>query len=140
MSSIRAERLTGDADPSRVRMAGWLDLLAALLITMLAWPFPVLRASLPWAVHGPLIVVAVLVADIVLRTTSLLVWGRTTVMYLLDLGLVAGEERIDFLKAAAWSVGWTVASIPALMGVRTLADPLHGLPARLSGLVTRSTA
>lgn len=131
--------LVGAADPRRVARAGRLDALVAFIVAMLAWPFPVLRASLPWSVHGPLILVGILVADWLIRCMALLAWGRTPMMYFLDLGLAKSGERVAFGAAMLWSAGWTVALGPTLVGLARVSHPETGLPARLSGLVTRST-
>jgi hypothetical protein len=139
-ASSASYQTTGAADPAKVRLAGWLDGVAALVLTMIAWPFPVLRAAVPWSVHAPLVLVAILAADAGLRFASLLVWGRTPFMYLLDLGLEGGPPRIHAKAAVRWSLGWTLSLVPSLLGARSLADPMSGLAARFSGLATRSTA
>ena len=131
---------TCDASPERVRLAGWLDAGVGLVVAMLAWPFPLLRQALPWSVHGPLIAAGILVAGFAWRFVSLLVWGRTPVMYLLDLGLEPGGGRASAKVAAAWSGAWTAALLPSLLGAHGTVHPLTGWPARASGSATRSTA
>jgi hypothetical protein len=128
---------------------------------MIAWPFPLARAMMPWPVHVVSILAAILVVDALLRATSILVWGRTPFMYLLDLGLERSaaqatpgasngastgpsdraEDRPEppnTMGAIKWSVGWTIGLVPSLLGARPLVDPERGLPARWSGLLTRS--
>jgi hypothetical protein len=145
----------------RARLAGWLDGAGALVVTMIAWPFPLARAMMPWPVHVVSILAAILVVDALLRATSVLAWGRTPFMYLLDLGLErsvalatpgapsrasAGvsdhaegrPEPPATMEAVKWSVGWTIGLVPSLLGARSLVDPERGLPARWSGLLTRS--
>jgi hypothetical protein len=141
MSGRLGEYVTGElADARRARLAGWLDLLLALVVTMLVWPFPFARATLEWPVHVAAILVAILVVDFTYRLLTLRLWRRTVAMYLLDLGLAArGGGDIALGAAVRWSVGWSMIALPSLVGLRRLADPARGLPVSLSGLETRTT-
>jgi hypothetical protein len=159
----RQVRVVGDAHPARTRLAGWLDGAAALVVTIIAWPFPLMRTLVPWPVHVASILIAVLVVDALLRVSSLLVWGRTPFMYLLDLALahpdaasapdVRDSEGFEVTSGSGsqlaawgwaetieWSLGWSLGLLPSLVGAHALVDPQRGLPARLSGLLTRSVA
>jgi hypothetical protein len=142
MSRLGVFRPDGRADAARVRLAGVLDLLVAVLVTMLLWPFPLLRLtlSLPWSVHAAAIVVGIVVVHEVYSAASVAVWGRTPVMYLLDLGLAGRERPFGLVRSWRWALGWTVAVVPGVLGVEGPIDPDVGLPARFSGLRTATVA
>lgn len=129
---------TGPADPSRARAAGGVDTLIALLVAMIAWPFPIARATLPWMIHVALLLVAITTVDVAVRFIALRIWGRTLAMYLFDLGLVS-ESGPGIAKSIAWAATSALTVWPSLLGLRGLAHPESGVPARISGLVTRST-
>jgi hypothetical protein len=143
VSALSDYRITGPASPSRTRGAGLLDLLAATIVSMLAFPQPVVRAAisgagLPIGVFVVLLLAIIFVVDWLYMAFSVLTWGRTPGMYLLDLGLEA-ETKPTFGEAAGWATGWVLAALPALVGVKAVYDPDRGLPARLGRVPTRST-
>jgi hypothetical protein len=126
------------ADAARVRRGLVLDLAVAVVVTMLLWPFPFIRLTLalPVPVHVALILVAIVVVDILYMAVSVAVWGRTPVMYLLDLGLAGAARPFGAGRALWWAVPAALVALPAALGARSLADPVRGLPARASALRT----
>lgn len=135
-SRLSAYRPGGAAPSGSVLRAAGFDLLAAAVAGVLLWPFPLVRLTLgvPWAVHGPLIAVWILLVYVVYLAAGAGVWGRTPVMYLLDLGLAGAERPFGARRSLLWAAGWALAVVPALAGARSLADPDRGLAARFSGL------
>ncbi len=126
---------TGPAEPRRATAAAWIDWAAGAVTVALAFPFPIVRASveLPWFVTSVGIALFSGCALFMALTATLL--GRTPGMYLLDLGLEGG--RPDAAKALLW--GFALATcLPASIGWGALAHPASGLPARLSGLAVVS--
>lgn len=147
MSALARFEITGDATPGRTRAAGLLDGLAATLIAMIVTPQPVLRQVLVQAA-GSVAGIVLFVSVLLLLSLAVLgvylafaavTWGRSPAMYLLDLGLEA-HTKPTMGEALRWSLGWMLAFVPALLGVAGAYHPATGLPARLSGLPTRSTA
>jgi len=135
--------ITGPASAGRTRAAGLLDLLAATIVAMIAFPQPVARAAivgvgLPIGVFVALLLAIVLAVYWLYLAFSVVTWGRSVGMYLLDLALEA-ETKPTFGEAAGWSFGWVLAALPALVGVKTAYDPEAGWPARVSRVPTRST-
>lgn len=147
MSRIAQFRVTGPATAGRSRAAGLLDLLVAVVVSMLVVPQPVVRGALMSGGASPasiaLFVGSMLLAALVVLfaylSFSAVTWGRTPTMYLLDLGLEA-PSRPTTKEAVLWAFGWACAAVPALLGVRAAFDPENGWPARFSGLPTRSAA
>lgn len=138
MSRLSEYVEAGEADGGRVRTAGLWDAVGALVLALLAWPFPVMRAVLPLWLHIPLVLFATLAVDFGVRAVSVSMWGRTPAMYFLDLGL-SGRKEKGVARSLRWAGGWTLALVPTLFGARALVHPTHGLPARLSGLETVAT-
>jgi hypothetical protein len=134
--------VTGEADARRAIRAAAIELAVAVVATLLLWPFPLIRLTLgiPWAVHGPLIVVGILVVYVAYLAVSVRLWGRSPAMYFLDLGLTGASRPFPFGRGLRWAAGWAVAVVPALLGARSLGHPREGLPARFSGLDTAETA
>ena len=126
----------GPALPGDTAKAGGMDAVVSLILTMLAWPFPVARATLPLGVHAAGIVGTLLLVDVAYHALAAKIWGRTLGMYYYDLGLSGPERPFSFAASLAWAVGWTAALLPALLGARGLVHPDTGLPARLSHLIT----
>jgi hypothetical protein len=126
----------GPADPARVRRGLLADFVIAAVIALLLWPFPLIRLTLgiPVPIHVVLILVWMLIVAAVYMTAAVALWGRTPVMYLLDLGLMGADRPFGFGRALRWGIGAAVAAVPAALGARRLGDATTGLPARLSGL------
>ncbi len=147
MSALAQFEISGPADPVRTRIAGLLDLLAAAIVAMLAVPQPVVRAAIMGdevTALGIAVFVFTLLAVVfavfgIYLAFSAVMWGRTPVMYLFDLGLDT-PTKPTMREALTWSAGWALAAVPALVGVRGAYDPEEGWPARFSGAPTRSTA
>lgn len=141
-SRLGMHAVTGEADARRAIRAAGIELAVSVVATLLLWPFPLIRLTLgiPWAVHGPLILVAILIVYVAYLAVSVRLWGRSPAMYFLDLGLTGGSRPFPFGRGLRWAAGWAVAVVPALLGARWLGDPRDGLPARFSGLGTARTA
>lgn len=124
----------GPADASRVRSAVRVDAVLALFAAMLLWPFPVMRATLPWSIHGPLILLFIWFVAWLYPVVCLMIWGRTLGMYLFDLGFSGADRPFRPARVARWSAGFALVAVPLL----TLggAHPETGLAARFSGLTT----
>jgi len=143
MSRMGEFSITGPATPGRTRAAGLLDLLAATIVAMIAFPQPVARAAivgvgLPVGVFVLLLLAVVFAVYWLYLAFSVVTWGRSVGMYLLDLALEA-ETKPTFGEAAGWSFGWVLAALPALVGVRASFEPEVGWPARMGRVPTRST-
>lgn len=147
MSALARFEITGETTPGRARAAGLLDGLAAMLIAMVVTPQPILRQGLVQAA-GPMAGTMLFVFALLLLSLAVLgvylafaavTWGRSPAMYLLDLGLEA-QTKPTTGEALRWSLGWMLAWVPAILGIARAYHPTTGLPARLSGLPTRSTA
>lgn len=147
MSSLDQFDIAGPADPVRVRIAGLLDALAAAIVAMLAVPQPFVRGAIMGdevTAMGIATFVLALFAAIFLvfgiyLAFSAVMWGRTPVMYLFDLGLDT-PTKPTMREALTWSAAWVLATLPALIGVQRAYHPETGWPARFSGAPTRSTA
>lgn len=147
MSAIANFTITGEASPGRVRAAGILDFVSALFIAMIVMPQPVVRQAIMGpdvTLLGIAVFVLVLIAGVLAMlwlylAFSAVTWGRSPAMYLLDLGLDA-PTKPTIGEAAGWATGWAVAAVPAICGLRGLYNGETGLPARFSGVPTRSTA
>ncbi len=124
------------ADPARARIAALIDFGAGLVAAVIAFPFPFARAALPLPVFVVSIVVSIVVVHELYLALTLMFLGRTPGMYLLDLG---PDPRPRLGAAVSWAVGASLAFWPTVFGVRPAFDPATGLPARLSGVQTRST-
>lgn len=147
MSGIAHFEITGPASIGRTRAAGLLDLLASAVIAMLVVPQPAVRAALMGEGATPLsialfvgvMLLAVLGVLFIYLSVSAVYWGRSPAMYLLDLGLEAPSKPTTG-EALLWGLGWALAALPTLVGVRSVFDPERGLPALMSSMPTRSTA
>lgn len=147
MSRIAHFRVTGPASVGRSRAGGLLDLLAAVVVSMLIVPQPVVRGALmsggATLASILLFIGSMLFAALVVLfgylAFSAVTWGRTPSMYLLDLGLEAPSKPTT-REALLWALGWACAAVPALFGVTAAYHPESGWPSRWSGLPTRSAA
>ncbi|MBE0475870.1 MAG: hypothetical protein IBX62_02065 [Coriobacteriia bacterium] len=136
MPSIGGYVVNGPAAPRPAVAAGLLDGLVSLAVTMLAWPFPVMRAAVPVPAHAVALLATLMLVDMTYRGLAARLWGRTLLMYVYDLALSGPERPFPPSISLAWGLGWTVAYVPGLLGARGLLHPDTGLPARLSGLIT----
>ncbi|MDA3935440.1 MAG: hypothetical protein PF636_01055 [Actinomycetota bacterium] len=136
MAHIADYALIGPATASHTRIAALIDFGSAMMIAVLAFPFPIVRASFGVAglMLGMLATVAVM--HVVYLEAVVTIWGRTPGMYLMDLGL--DPDSIDSTARLRWSFGWALSALPSLAKL-SLADPDSGTAAKLSGLPTRST-
>lgn len=123
----------GPADPARSRSAAIIDFSGALLLAVLAFPFPIARAILPLPVFVAAILATIVVTHVLYLTLFALAWRRTPGMYLLELGL-AGKTPA-FRDAFVWAACSSLAFWPLVFRSET-GHPSRGLPARLSGLET----
>lgn len=143
MSALSTYTITGPARAPAVRGAGLLDFLASAIFAMIAFPQPVARAAitgagLPIGAFVGLLFAIIFAVHWVYLTFSVLTWGRTASMYLLDLGLDTPNRPV-FSEAAGWALGWGLAVLPALLGASAAYHPEGGLPARIGRIATCST-
>lgn len=144
MSALSDYEVTGAAAPGSVRAAALIDLLAATVVSMLAYPQPAVRAAISgaglpiWVFVLSLLAVAVVVFALY-EGVSAMIWGRSPGMYLMDVGLHP-PGRAPAPRALLWAMGWLIAIGPALLGISAAYEGDCGLPARFSGMSTRSTA
>ena len=129
MSRISRYTTTGEAERGRVRIAWAIDFVGGVVIAMLGFPFPIVRASVSTLVLVLLILAAILLVTYLYITVVTKLLGRTVGMYFMDLGFEGGGPSIG--RAARWALGWVVS-----LG----SHPTGGLAAKLSGLAVMSTA
>lgn len=123
------------AQRSSVRKAASIDGVVVLVLTMLLWPFPVMRSVVQWPVHVVLVLLTIVLMSVAYGGLCLRFWGRSVGMYFADLGLDGAPRPFPLVATAAWSVGFAVTVGPGLL-MPSLIDARKGLPARMSGLVT----
>lgn len=126
----------GPADSARARNSAVFDFVAAFLLAVLAFPFPVMRALLPLPVFVASILATVVVAHVLYLSLFALAWGRTPAMYLLDLGL--SERRLPFSRAFVWASASSLGFWPQVFGLSS-GDPALGLATRLTGVKVVAT-
>lgn len=136
MSRLSGFEPVGPAMASRARIAHVVDGAAAFVGAVLIFPFPFARVALPLPAFVVSIVAMILAVHLVYLAVSLVVWGRTPGMFLLDLGIA--PRPVGMWAALCWSSGSVAGFVPALFSVAVL-DPVRGLPARWSGLSTVAT-
>ena len=86
-----------------LRAQAALDAAASLLIAILAWPFPLARATLSVPVHAVSILVVWWIVQIAYYTVTVGFWGQTGGMRLLGLGLAATAPRpVSGRQRALW--------------------------------------
>lgn len=122
----------GPAAAGRVRSAALVDGAAAFLLAVLAFPFPIARALLPLPVFVASIIGVIAVVHVAYVAITLMLWGRTPGMYLLDLGV--SDARPAFPDAVRFAAGASCAFWPTVLRVETAFDAEDGWPARFSGL------
>ncbi|MDP2182816.1 MAG: hypothetical protein Q8K99_09665 [Actinomycetota bacterium] len=127
---------TGPARQGRVRSASAIDYAAAVVIGVIVFPFPIVRAYVPvWVFVVSILVVIGIAHALYVALTSVLL-GRTPGMYLFDLGF--DDERPGLFRALMWGFGSAVVFWPSLL-VGGLAHPETGVLARSSGVHVRAT-
>ncbi|PKQ30196.1 MAG: hypothetical protein CVT60_01505 [Actinobacteria bacterium HGW-Actinobacteria-10] len=131
MASVRRFEVTGPADPGRYRAASIIDFAVAVLVAMLVFPFPIVRALVAPQVFIGLVLASIVVAHVVYVSVVLMLWRRTPGMYLLDLGIAGGG--IAPIRALAWGVGAALEFWPQAVGMHP-GGLSAGLPSRMSGL------
>jgi hypothetical protein len=117
--------------PSDRRRQSALDCGAALVLAMLAWPFPLARASLAPIVHVVSILVVWQIVQVVYFSVCSAVWGKTGGVALLGMNLVVeGGERPSRRQAATWG------AVAGLLTIPTIIAPSSspGLAERFSGV------
>lgn len=129
--------MSGPADPGRYRIASIIDFAASVVLAMLAFPFPIVRASVAPPVFVALILVAIVVVHVLYLSVTVSVWGRTPGMYLLELGMTSG--RTSPARALAWGFGAVLEFVPRAVGI-PVGGAVGGLASRISGLEPGSTA
>lgn len=137
MSSLSEYTTGAAADASRARLAHVLDAAVALVAAVIAFPFPFARAVLSVPLFVAAILLTIVVVYVLYLTVALVAWGRTPVMFLLDLG--TSPRPVGLARAFRWSAGSALGLLPGLVSSRLL-DPEVGMPARFAGLTTCSTA
>ena len=134
MSRIRDYGVSGPAEARAARTATGLDLAAAVVLAMLGFPFPIVRASVSIPLFVGLVIIAVVIVYFLYLTVTAPLLGRTPGQYLADVGFEGGPPSAA--RAWRWALGTVLATPPGLLGIGDLAT---GLPMRISGLVVGST-
>jgi len=120
----------------KVRIAHVTDGILGLIIAVLLFPFPTIRAAVSLPVFVASILVTIVVAHLLYLAISLRIWNRTPVMYFLDLGV--DPRPVGVLSAAGWALASVIAFVPGFVSDGPI-DPARGWPARLSGHTTVGT-
>jgi uncharacterized membrane protein len=94
MSRISRYTATGEAERGRVRIAWAIDFVVGVVIAMLGFPFPIVRASVSTLVFVLLILAAILLVTYLYITVVTKLLGRTVGMYFMDLGFEGGGPSI----------------------------------------------
>lgn len=135
--SYRTFETAGRPDPGRVRSAALVDAVAATVLAMIAFPFPIVRALVPVAVFVAGVLSSIVVVHVLFCALTLRFVGRTPGMFFLDLGPEGGVPSLG--RAFAWGLGASAAFWPTVFGAAGAYDPVSGIPARMSGIETAST-
>lgn len=125
------EHSTSPLTPGEQRKRARIDLGAALIITMLLWPFPIARTTFTPAWNVLLVLLTWQIVNLVYHVVCARVWRRTAAMYLLGYSLVnkmgaSGEN--DGGVAIRWGI---VAG--ALVVVNAAWAPTSGIIEAASG-------
>ena len=110
-----------------------IDSGVALVLAMLAWPFPLARAALPPAVHVVSLLVFWQLLQMAYFAVTMAVWGATAGTHLMGLRVVADGGAAPSRGQRAW---WGVLS-GALALVRIVAPVREGardVPERAAGV------
>ena len=135
MSRIREYVTIDHAESSRVRVAAMVDFFTAVVVAMLAFPFPIVRASVPTLVFVISILVSITFIHFLYLTITTPLFARTPGMYLMDLGFEGGGPLVS--RSWRWALGSVVTFWPTV--ILGAPDVEKGLPVRMSGLVIGST-
>lgn len=125
---MREYETVGVASPKKARVAGWIDAAAAIGIAVIAFPFPIIRASTTTLVFVASMLVAVIAVHYCYLGLTATFLGRTPGMYLMDLGFEGGHPAV--FRVWLWALGAVLVAGP---------HPEKGLGARFSGLRVMST-
>lgn len=127
--------VAGPAKVTALRRAAVADFAAGLVLAVLAFPFPIVRASVPTLVFVISVLASIGMVHAVYVAATIALLGRTPGMYLFDVGFAPARPRgINLVLFACASV---VAFLPQLVVAR-VGDPAAGLAAR-AGSVTLSS-
>lgn len=137
MSKFAHFEVQGPATLDRVRFAQVIDALAALIVAVLLFPFPTVRASVALPVFVVSIIVAILVVYLLYLTIFLSVWGRTPGMYLMDLGI--DPRPAGVAASVKWALAMLAGFVPGFFFSAVL-DSSTGWAARFSRLKTMRTS
>jgi len=129
MASFREYETTGAASRGRVRASWAIDVASGVVIAMLAFPFPVVRAMVTTPVFMISLFAARIVGTWLYMSIMPRLFGRTPGMYLTDLGFEGGRPPLS----RSWR--WALGTLFTAGGT-----PDTGLASRMSGLVVGSTA
>ncbi|MBA4370213.1 MAG: hypothetical protein C0418_01365 [Coriobacteriaceae bacterium] len=102
MSRISDYRPAGTAERRSMRLAQLADFGAGAVLAMLAFPFPIVRASVPMPVFITLVLAALVSGWWLYTALTAVGLGRTPGMYLFDLGFAQGRPGVR--RAAVWAV------------------------------------
>ena len=115
---------------ARMRAAVLLDSAAGLVIAVLLYPFPAMRALLPTSAFVVSIILSIGVVSILLSAVSVVLSGRTAGLYLFGL-------RVDPQPGPAagrwWGTAWTATALLSTFSARAI-DAERGFAARVSAL------
>lgn len=137
MSKFAHFEAKGPATLDRIRYAQGIDAIAALIVAVLLFPFPTVRASVALPVFVASIIVTILVIYLLYLTLFLSVWGRTPGMYLMDLGI--DPRPVGVVTSIKWALAMLAGFVPGFFSSAIL-DPATGWAASFSRLETVSTS
>jgi uncharacterized RDD family membrane protein YckC len=126
--------------PSDRRRQAALDSGASLVLAMLAWPFPLARASLAPIVHVVSILIAWQIVQVAYFALCSSVWGKTGGSALLGMDLVADDgERPSRSQAALWGAVAGLLAIPTIVAPSSSPGPAERV-SRVSLMLDEPTA
>ena len=132
MSRISEYQVSGPAAPGRIRLAIALDFVCGLVIAMLAFPFPIVRASVSVPSFVALVLGSIVAVHALYLMVAVSLLGRTPGMYLLDLGFDDGAPGLA--DSAKWALRVTLLFWPVMLRLYASDDPsrLGGSGLRIS--------
>jgi len=93
----------GNCDERRTQSI--VDIVASVVVAMLAWPNPVARAMLTPAVHVAGVLAACVVVQLAYYTVSAMVWRQTLGMRLVGIRLAStGDEPLTRAQVLKWGL------------------------------------